>query len=26
VFPTHKRPTDEQQKGVIEWAKSRAQN
>jgi glutathione S-transferase len=26
VFPTHKRPNDEQQKGVIEWAKSRAQN
>jgi glutathione S-transferase len=26
IFPTHKRPTDEQHKGTIAWNKERAQN
>jgi glutathione S-transferase len=25
IFPTHKRPSDEQQKGTLDWAKGRAQ-
>jgi glutathione S-transferase len=26
IFPTHKRPTDEQHKGTLAWAKERAKN